>query len=85
MPEKIERSTGKLKVAVKNLSKTYGSTTAVNNISFEVNENEMFVVAGPNGAGKTSLIETIIGIRKPDSGDIKIDGANNNSSLVKSG
>ena len=63
-------------VRVEELRKTYGTTTAVDNISFEVLEGEIFGIVGPNGAGKTTTIECLEGIRKPDSGRIQILGKN---------
>jgi len=61
-------------IVVKDLVKRYGSLTAVNGISFEVYENEIFGIVGPNGAGKTSAVECIAGIRNPSSGTVKILG-----------
>lgn len=54
--------------------KKYGSITAVNDISFRVNEGEIFGVIGPNGAGKTTTIEIIEGLRTADSGTVKVLG-----------
>ena len=61
-------------IVVKDLVKRYGSLTAVNGISFEVYENEIFGIVGPNGAGKTSAVECIVGIRNPSSGTVKVLG-----------
>jgi len=61
-------------IVVKDLVKRYGSLTAVNGISFEVYENEIFGIIGPNGAGKTSAVECIVGIRNPSSGTVKVLG-----------
>ncbi len=61
-------------VSVKSLKKTYGSFTAVNNISFDVKKGEIFGFLGPNGAGKTSTINMIIGLSRPTSGEITVDG-----------
>jgi ABC-2 type transport system ATP-binding protein len=61
-------------IKVKNLSKSYNGLKAVNNISFEVYENEIFGILGPNGAGKTTAIEMIEGLREIDKGDIRING-----------
>ena len=52
-------------IDVKNLRKTYGSVVAVEEISFEVYEGEIFGIVGPNGAGKTTTVECVEGIRKP--------------------
>ncbi|WP_053374002.1 ABC transporter ATP-binding protein [Paenibacillus sp. FJAT-27812] len=48
--------------------KQYGTTTAVDHISMQVNKGEIFVIVGPNGAGKTTLIEILEGLRNADSG-----------------
>jgi ABC-2 type transport system ATP-binding protein len=65
-------------IEVKNLKKYYKEIKAVDGISFEVYENEIFGMVGPNGAGKTTAIECIEGLRKPDSGEIKVLGLNPN-------
>jgi ABC-2 type transport system ATP-binding protein len=61
-------------IEVKNLHKRYGKTIAVEDISFEVHEGEIFGMVGPNGAGKTTTIECIEGLRKPDQGTIRVLG-----------
>jgi len=61
-------------VEVKGLSKNYGDTIAVNEISFEVQEGEIFGMVGPNGAGKTTTIECIEGLREADQGEIRVLG-----------
>ena len=59
-------------IQVKNLKKSYGKIKAVDDISFEVYEQEIFGLVGPNGAGKTTAIECIEGLRKSHSGDLKV-------------
>ncbi len=59
---------------VKNLTKRYGQRIAVDNITFEIFEGEIFGFLGPNGAGKTTTIKLIAGLAKPTSGDITICG-----------
>ena len=59
-------------IQVKNLKKSYGKTKAVDDISFEIYEQEIFGLVGPNGAGKTTAIECIEGLRKPNSGDLMV-------------
>jgi len=54
--------------------KAYGSFQAVNDVSFSVKKGEVFSLLGPNGAGKTTLIEILEGVRKKDSGDVKVLG-----------
>ncbi|MGL1891230.1 MAG: ABC transporter ATP-binding protein [Spirochaetaceae bacterium] len=61
-------------VEVKSLYKKYGDKTAVNNISFKINQGEIFGIMGPNGAGKSTTLECILGTKKKDSGDILILG-----------
>jgi len=67
---------GKVVVKVENLRKTYGKNVAVDNISFEVYEREIFGMVGPNGAGKTTTIECIEGLRQPDKGNVEVLGLN---------
>ena len=57
-----------------NLSKTYGSKEAVQNISFDVNQNEIIGILGPNGCGKTTTIGMILGLLKPTRGKVLING-----------
>jgi ABC-2 type transport system ATP-binding protein len=61
-------------VQVEGLRKTYGAMVAVDGISFEVKEGEIFGMVGPNGAGKTTIIECLEGLRKPDSGTVRVLG-----------
>lgn len=59
---------------IKNVTKKYGKNIAIKNVSFNVNEGEIFAFIGHNGAGKTTLIKSIVGIHKFDEGDILING-----------
>jgi ABC-2 type transport system ATP-binding protein len=61
-------------IEVSGIRKTYGSTVAVSEVSFEVAEGEIFGLIGPNGAGKTTTMECVEGVRRPDSGQISILG-----------
>ncbi len=61
-------------VKVEGLRKTYKTTIAVDDVSFDVQENEIFGMVGPNGAGKTTTIECLEGLRKPDQGLVTILG-----------
>ena len=63
-------------IEVINLSKNYKSKKAVNNISFKINENEIIGLLGPNGCGKTTTIGMILGLLKPTSGKVLINGSN---------
>jgi ABC-2 type transport system ATP-binding protein len=59
-------------VRVEGLVKTYGTTVAVDGISFDVREGEIFGIVGPNGAGKTTAIECLEGLRRPDRGAVSV-------------
>jgi ABC-2 type transport system ATP-binding protein len=61
-------------IQVSRIRKTYGATVAVDEVSFEVNEGEIFGLIGPNGAGKTTTMECIEGLRTPDRGAISVLG-----------
>ena len=61
-------------IQVSKLRKTYGRTVAVDEVSFEVNDGEIFGLIGPNGAGKTTTMECIEGVRTPDKGSISVLG-----------
>ncbi|WP_432744606.1 ABC transporter ATP-binding protein [Streptomyces sp. JH002] len=59
---------------VRHLHKRYGRHVAVEDVSFTVEEGEIFGIIGPNGAGKTTTVESIAGLRTPDSGSISVLG-----------
>ncbi len=61
-------------VHAEGLRKIYGETVAVEDVSFEVREGEIFGMVGPNGAGKTTTIECLEGLRKPDAGTVRVLG-----------
>src|SRR5262245_340573 len=61
-------------IEVTNLTKRYGGRAAVDGISFSVEAGEIFGILGPNGAGKTTIVESIAGLRAPDSGSISVLG-----------
>jgi ABC-2 type transport system ATP-binding protein len=61
-------------IEVINLSKSYKSKQAVNNINFKISENEIVGLLGPNGCGKTTTIGMILGLLKPTSGQVLING-----------
>ena len=58
------------------IRKTYGATVAVDEVSFDVHEGEIFGLIGPNGAGKTTTMECVEGLRAPDRGEISVLGLN---------
>src|SRR5215472_16750568 len=61
-------------IQVSDICKTYGTTVAFSEVSFAVNEGEVFGLIGPNGAGKTTTMECVEGVRRPDRGVISILG-----------
>ena len=61
-------------IEIKNVTKKYGDKKAVDNVSFNVNDGDIFAFIGHNGAGKTTLIKSIVGIHDFDEGDIIING-----------
>lgn len=63
-------------IRVSRIRKTYGTTVAVSDVSFDVSEGEIFGLIGPNGAGKTTTMECVEGVRRPDAGEISILGMN---------
>jgi ABC-2 type transport system ATP-binding protein len=63
-------------IDVNQLYKAYGEVVAVDDLSFEVYEGEIFGMVGPNGAGKTTTIECLEGLREPDRGSARVIGMN---------
>jgi ABC-2 type transport system ATP-binding protein len=61
-------------IQVRNLVKTFGTFTAVDDVTFDVAEGEIFAFLGPNGAGKTTTIKMLTTLLKPTGGDIRLDG-----------
>ncbi len=61
-------------VDVQHLHKRYGAKVAVDDVSFVVEEGEIFGVLGPNGAGKTTTVECVEGLRRPDGGTVRVLG-----------
>jgi ABC-2 type transport system ATP-binding protein len=61
-------------IEVVELIKRYDGRTVVDGVSFSVEEGEVFAILGPNGAGKTTTVESIAGLRTPDSGHIEVFG-----------
>jgi ABC-2 type transport system ATP-binding protein len=63
--------------------KRYGELVAVNNISFEIKRGECLGLLGPNGAGKSTTISMMVGLLKPDSGTVRLDGASPDSNATR--
>ena len=61
-------------IAVNDVRKTFGTTAAVNGVSFEVPNGSITALLGPNGAGKTTTIRSITGLVRPDTGRVDVDG-----------
>ena len=63
-------------IEVKNITKKYGNFTALDNVSFKIEEGEIIGLLGPNGAGKSTTMNIITGFIEPTEGDVYIDGIN---------
>ena len=61
-------------IELKNVTKKFGGITALDNASLHVDKGEVVGLIGDNGAGKSTLIKTLVGVHKPDNGDIIIKG-----------
>jgi len=62
-------------IRLERVTKRFGATVALDDVSLEIEDGEFFAVLGPPGAGKTTLLRTIVGLERPDSGDVYADGA----------
>ena len=63
-----------MRIEAKNLVKIYGDRSVVNDISFDVNKGEVVGLLGPNGAGKTTTFYMVVGLVKPNKGQVLLDG-----------
>ena len=61
-------------IEIKNLTKKFGSTISLDDVSIEFNQNDSIALMGANGAGKTTLIRSILGYYHPDSGSVLVNG-----------
>lgn len=69
-------------IAVSNLTKIYGKTPAVNDISFKVQAGEIVGYLGPNGAGKSTTLKMLVGLLQPTAGEISVAGYNAETELL---
>jgi phospholipid/cholesterol/gamma-HCH transport system ATP-binding protein len=72
-----------VRVEVRELRKSLGGNPVLKGLTFEVNRGEIFVIMGPSGSGKSVLLKHIIGLEKPDEGDIFIEGESVQSPDIK--
>ena len=70
-------------IEIKNVTKKYGKKVAINNVTFNINDGEIFAFIGHNGAGKTTLIKAMVGIHDFNEGDIIINGTSINDDPIK--
>ena len=61
-------------IHLENVTKRYGEMTAVSNLTLHIEKGELFGFIGPNGAGKTTTVKLIVGLLRPTSGNILVDG-----------
>ena len=67
-------------LSVRNLNKSFGGFKAVNNMNLHVNQGDIYGFLGPNGAGKSTTLRMVLGLIKPDFGEILINGESNKGS-----
>mgnify|MGYP003612926788 CR=1 FL=1 len=70
-------------IEIKHLSKSYGTIKAVDQVSFSVNEGELFAFLGPNGAGKSTTMKILTGFLPPSSGEAWINGLEINENSLE--
>ena len=70
----MTNSTTKTVISVENLIAAYGTNVIIDDISFKVNEGEVFIILGGSGCGKSTLLKHMIGLYKPAAGKIMLDG-----------
>lgn len=63
-------------ISFKDVTKSYGTTTALKNVSFEIKKGEFVYITGPSGAGKTTILKLILGEIVPTAGEVKVDSLN---------
>jgi ABC-2 type transport system ATP-binding protein len=73
-----------MELLVNNVQKSYAKVTAIKNLSFKVNQGEIFALLGPNGAGKSSLVRMLTGFTSPDRGEISLTISGENHTSIPS-
>jgi len=61
-------------ISFRNIRKSFGDKRVLSDVSFDVNDGELFFIIGPSGVGKSVLIKQLVGLLRPDSGEIWLDG-----------
>src|SRR3974390_1947909 len=72
-----------MSIELKNITKRFGEVTAVNNVSFSVNDGELMALLGPSGGGKNTVLRIIAGLEVPTTGDVFIRGQRVNDVAVQ--
>src|SRR3989441_11326349 len=72
-----------MSIELKNVSKRFGETVAVNNVTFSVRDGELMALLGPSGGGKTTVLRMIAGLEMPSAGDVFIRGQRVNDLSVQ--
>ena len=72
-----------MEVQVRQLVKKYGKKVVLNNISLTISEPGVYLIAGPNGSGKTTLLEIMVGLRKMDRGEVRINRVKNTDAVMR--
>lgn len=70
-------------ITVQQLTKSFGTNTVLDDVSFEVRTGETFAFLGPNGAGKTTTIQILLGLLEADSGDVRVAGCDPSTSPIE--
>ncbi len=70
----LDKNMDKIPLHARGLVKRFGSVTAVDGVSFTVNQGELVTLLGPSGCGKTTTLRMVAGFEKPDEGELEIDG-----------
>jgi len=72
-----------MSIELRNVSKAFGGVSAVNNVSFSIQDGELIALLGPSGGGKTTVLRMIAGLEMPSSGDVFIRGQRMNDISVQ--